>query len=127
MIKVYYDKRSTSSRRALDWFKKYNIKVDQINICDIQKEDLIQILSISEGGLSEVLKRARKCSAETKCKIDFFMELPLEEGFRFLSYHPEVLQTPIIIDRGKYLIGYNAEEIRMFLPRAYRQVKKTIF
>lgn len=124
MIKVYYDKRGTSSRRALAWFKKYNIEVEKINICDIQKKDLIQMLSFSNEGIPEILKRSTKSSLETKQKIAFLMGLPLEQGYRFLTCHPEVLQTPIIIDRGKYLVGYNEEEIRKFLPKAYRQVKK---
>lgn len=127
MVKIYCDTRCTSSRRALAWFKKYNIEVDQRRIGEIRKEDLIQVLSISEEGLSEILKRSGKCSSETKSKIDFFMELPLEEGFRFLSYHPEVFQTPIIFDEKKYLIGYNSEEIRKFLPQSYRRVKKQFF
>lgn len=127
MVKIYCDTRGTSSRRALAWFKKYNIEVDQRRIGEIRKEDLIQLLSISEEGLSEILKRSGKCSSETKSKIDFFMELPLEEGFRFLSYHPEILQAPIIFDENKYLIGYNSEEIRKFLPQSYRRVKKQFF
>lgn len=124
MVKVYYDKRSASSQRALDWFQKYNIKVEQIKICEIKKEDLIQLLSFSDEGINEIIKRPTKNSLETKQKVEFLMGLPLEQGYRFLTYHYEILQTPIIIDKGKYLIGYNEEEIRKFLPNSYRQAKK---
>ena len=36
-------------------------------------------------------------------------------------FHPYVLQTPIIIDGNNYLIGYNEDEIRKFLPKEYRR------
>nr|WP_285004996.1 ArsC/Spx/MgsR family protein [Lactococcus garvieae] len=47
--------------------------------------------------------------------------LSFNEALDFVLSHPYVLQTPIIIDGKNYLIGYNEDEIRKFLPKEYRR------
>ncbi|WP_270318311.1 ArsC/Spx/MgsR family protein [Lactococcus petauri] len=45
----------------------------------------------------------------------------LNEGINYLKVNPNLLRSPIIIEKDKVLIGYNPEQIRMFLPQAYRR------
>lgn len=39
----------------------------------------------------------------------------------FLLNHTELLKTPILIDKNKLMIGFNAEEIRKFIPKNRRK------
>jgi regulatory protein spx len=35
--------------------------------------------------------------------------------------NPELLKTPLILEGNKLLVGYNKEQIRIFLPKIYRR------
>ncbi|MFQ6324407.1 ArsC/Spx/MgsR family protein [Lactococcus garvieae] len=43
--------------------------------------------------------------------------LSFNEALDFVLSHTYILQAPIIIDGNNYLIGYNEDEIRKFLPK----------
>ena len=70
---------------------------------------------------------ANKVSAEMKVIIN---ELEIME-YRFIDYNelikfiqdnPSVLKRPIMIDERRFQVGYNAEEIRVFIPRELRKL-----
>lgn len=121
MIKIYYRESCGSSQRAFSWFEKYNLDVQKQQISKITRDDLINLLQISNGGLKDIVKRSRKRSSEVKVALKHMEHLSFNEAINFLLSHPYVLQTPIIMDRHNNLIGYNEDEIRKFLPKAYRQ------
>lgn len=39
----------------------------------------------------------------------------------FILKHTELLKTPILIDKNKLMIGFNAEDIRKFIPKNRRK------
>jgi regulatory protein spx len=121
MIKVYYKKSCGSSRRALSWFKKYNIEIQEQRISEIKKEDLFQLLQQSSEGLKEIVKNPLMSCKEVKKALHYIEHLSLNEALDFLILNPNVLQTPIIMEGSNYFIGYNADEIRVFLPKEYRR------
>lgn len=43
--------------------------------------------------------------------------MSLNELMRFIKDNPTVLKRPIMIDDRRFQVGYNAEEIRSFIPR----------
>ncbi|MFQ6324169.1 ArsC/Spx/MgsR family protein [Lactococcus garvieae] len=45
----------------------------------------------------------------------------LNEAINYIKVNPDFLRSPIIIEKDKVLIGYNPEQIRMFLPKEYRR------
>ena len=49
-----------------------------------------------------------------------FDDLTVSELIDFVMANPSVLKRPIIIDDHRLQVGYNAEEIRTFIPRALR-------
>uniref|UniRef100_UPI0022E273AC ArsC/Spx/MgsR family protein n=1 Tax=Lactococcus petauri TaxID=1940789 RepID=UPI0022E273AC len=61
----------------------------------------------------------------TQFSVHFYSIAPkstsLNEGINYLKVNPNLLRSPIIIEKDKVLIGYNPEQIRMFLPQAYRR------
>jgi regulatory protein spx len=110
-----------SSRRALAWFQTHKIEVQKQRINKLTTEDLVKLLSLSDEGTSGVLKCASRSSSNVNKMLTHIMELTFNEALDFILEHPIMLQAPLILDENKHLIGYNEDEIRMFLPRRYRQ------
>ncbi|MFK4898929.1 ArsC/Spx/MgsR family protein [Lactococcus petauri] len=123
MIQVYYRGSCGSSKQAFSWFEKYNIDVQKQNISKITKRDLYKLLQISDGGLKDITKRQEKSGDKVKKALSYMELLSFNEALNFLLSHPYVLQSPIIMDEYNYLIGYNEDEIRIFLPKEYRRCR----
>jgi regulatory protein spx len=47
--------------------------------------------------------------------------MTLAELIVFIQENPTVLKRPIIVDERKMQVGYNAEEITVFIPREKRE------
>ncbi|WP_019336201.1 ArsC/Spx/MgsR family protein, partial [Lactococcus garvieae] len=41
----------------------------------------------------------------------------------YILENTNILRSPLIVDQNKLLIGYKAEDIRVFLPSKYREVE----
>ncbi|WP_285046974.1 ArsC/Spx/MgsR family protein [Lactococcus petauri] len=121
MIKVYYRGSCGSSRRAFSWFEKYNIGVQKYQISKINRTDLVKLLQLSEEGINDIVKRPGKSSIEVKEALKYMEILSFNDALNFIISHPYILQTPIIMDKHSYLIGYNEDEIRKFLPKEHRR------
>lgn len=121
MIKVYYRGSCGSSRRAFAWFEKYNINVEKQQISKMTRNDLIKLLQHSDEGLKAIVKRPGKSSSEVKDALKYMEHLSLNEALDFILSHPYVMPTPIIMDGNNHFIGYNEDEIRLFLPNEYRR------
>jgi regulatory protein spx len=121
MIKIYYRMGCGSSRRALAWFQTHKIEVQKQRINKLTTEDLVKLLSLSDEGTSGVLKCASRSSSNVNKMLNHIMELTFNEALEFILEHPIMLQAPLILDENKHLIGYNEDEIRMFLPKKYRR------
>lgn len=123
MVKIYYRGSCGSSRCAFAWFKKYDIDIQKEQISKITKEDLKKVLILSERGMQDVVKRSEKSSVEAKEALTHMLNLSFNEALEFTVSHPYILQTPIILEKTDYLVGYNEEEIRKFLPQKFRRYK----
>lgn len=119
-IKFFYRGNCSSSHRALDWLKNHGIKVDQKRISEITSNDLKLLLSLTENGFQEVIKKSNKISVEVRQKIRYMETLSFEEAIEFLVLQSDLIRTPIILDDKKYMIGYHEEDIRKFLSSEYR-------
>ena len=45
-----------------------------------------------------------------------------DELIHFIQKNPSILKRPIMIDERRFQVGYNAEEIRAFIPRELRKL-----
>ncbi|MFQ6324447.1 ArsC/Spx/MgsR family protein [Lactococcus garvieae] len=121
MIKMYYRGGCGSSKRALLWFQKYHLNTEKTLITCITKQELIQLLKFSEKGIKDILKRSGRIGFKNNEKIGKIMDMSFNDALDYILLHTEVLQTPIIMEGDNYLIGYNDDEIRIFLPKSYRR------
>ena len=54
--------------------------------------------------------------------IDDVEDMKMSELKQFIIDHPSVLKRPIILDGEKMQVGYNEEEIRVFIPKRLREL-----
>ena len=54
-------------------------------------------------------------------KIDL-NNMKMEDLINFIKNNPSILKRPIIMDEHHFLVGYNEEEIRIFIPRSQRRL-----
>ncbi|MFK4881377.1 MULTISPECIES: ArsC/Spx/MgsR family protein [Lactococcus] len=123
MIKIYTREGCTSSLKTKDWLESHGIEFEQREILQLSQQDMTHLLSLTDLGFEELLKLKGKQSKENLQTLFHFNEWSLTECVQFLKYHTEFLKTPIILDQEKYMMGYNSEEIRKFLPKSYRKME----
>lgn len=121
MIKVYGKKSCNSTKKALEWFNKYQVDVDVYKLSLINREDLIEALSKGSIGLDGLVKSSSRVSSQNQKKLKKLQDMGFNEGIDYLIENPNLLQTPVIIGKKISLIGYNSEELRHFLSRKYRR------
>lgn len=120
MITIFQRKNCSSSQKTIFWFKKYNIKYQEYNINSIPKQQLVQVLSLTDGGFTSIVKIQGDAQTQSKIK-KLYQKKSFNNALTYLKMHPEILRTPIIFSDNKILIGYNEDEIRKFLPKIYRK------
>lgn len=124
MIKFYYTP-GTSSRKARDWLIKNNLEFKEINwkTRDMSREDFNKILSLTESGLQDIISKRSIAYPSFSKKL---ITLSLSEIFIFLHCEKSLLRLPLIVDENHLQIGYNTENIRQFIPRENREIKRRI-
>ena len=119
MVKIYTSPSCSSCRKVKTWFKEQNIPFQEINILagTLGTEDLKEILSKSLDGTDEIISKRSKIMKEQNVDVE---SMKLNELLSFIAKNPTVLKRPIIVDDKKIQVGYNEEEIRVFIPHDKR-------
>lgn len=119
MIKIYVSPSCQSCRKVIKWFKEQDIPFVQKNIfqATLDEKELKDILEKSENGTDDIISSRSKIVKENNIDFD---NMKISEMISFIKKNPSILKRPIIIDDKRMQVGYNEEEIRMFIPRARR-------
>ncbi|MCH3908973.1 MAG: Spx/MgsR family RNA polymerase-binding regulatory protein [Bacilli bacterium] len=119
MIKIYYSPSCSSCRKVKKWFDDQKIPYEQKDIFgkELSKDDLMEIISKSEDGTDDIISPRSKIVSENHIDFD---DMTVSQLIEFIRKNPSVLRRPIIVDDHRVQVGYNAEEIRTFIPRARR-------
>ena len=126
MITLYYGISSVSSRRAVAWFESRNIDFCKKRVDRMSRDDLVHLLSLSENGFADILKNPKKARENYLEQLQYLEGLNFNRSVDFLIEHPYLLKVPLICERKKLMIGYNEENIRMFLPKKHRDLKLSL-
>ncbi|WP_338962272.1 ArsC/Spx/MgsR family protein [Lactococcus garvieae] len=118
-ITIYEKPSCSSSRVALIWLDNHNLEYEKLRMNSISFKHLVSILKMTECGLDDIV-RTQRTPAVIKKKVKKLYSLTFSEALNYLLLYPELLRTPIIFSENKLLVGYNSEEIRKFIPKAYR-------
>ena len=119
MIKIYTAPSCKSCKKAKDFFKKEDIPFQEKNIfvTDLNEQELRDILLKTENGTDDIISTRSKIIKDAKVDID---SMTISELISFIRKNPSVLKRPIMLDDSKVQVGYNAEEIRVFIPHEKR-------
>lgn len=123
MITLYYDVGNASCIQAMKWFKEYNIKINTKRIEQMSSNELIYILSLTENGFSDILKCPTRAGQKVLNQIKNIEDSTFNSSINYILNNTNLLKGPIIIDNNKLVIGYKAENMRIFLPSKYREAE----
>ena len=119
MIRIYISPSCSSCRKVIKWFDEQKIPYVQKNIFarPLTEEELKDMLMNSENGTEDIISTRSKIVKESGVDIE---SMTVSELLKFIQANPSVLKRPIIVDDRKIQVGYNADEIRVFIPHARR-------
>ena len=119
MIKIYTSPSCSSCRKVKKWFHDQNIPYVEKNIfsATLNEDELKEILIKSENGTEDIISTKSKIVKESGIDLE---NMTIKELISFIRNNPSVLKRPIMVDDRKIQVGYNPEDIRVFIPRARR-------
>lgn len=122
MINLYVSSSCTSCRKARAWLKKHDIPFKERNIFSepLTKEDIVNILRLTENGTEEIISTRSKAFQELHVNLD---DLSIDQLLDLVEKNPSLLRRPIIMDDRRLQVGYDDDEIRRFLPRKVRRLE----
>ncbi len=121
MVTIYTTSSCSSCRKAIEWMKQHNIPFKEKNIFKekLTVKDIHNILKNTENGYDDIISTRSKIFTESNLNIDDMKTSELEQ---LIIDNPSILRRPIIIDDDKIQIGYNDDDIRVFIPRELRRL-----
>ena len=113
MIQIYTTPSCASCRKAKKWFDQYSIPYSEKNIFSIKlsKDDIFKMLANSENGFDDKVFKEKRLDPDN---------MSVAELISFIIDYPSVLKRPIIINESELQVGYNNEDITIFLPKELR-------
>ena len=122
MVNLYISPSCTSCRKATAWLKKHDIPFKERNIFSepLTKDELLQILRMTENGTEEIISTRSRAFQQLKVNLD---DMSIDQLLDLVEKNPSLLRRPIIMDDRRLQVGYNEDEIRRFLPRKVRRLE----
>lgn len=120
MIRVYTAPGSRSGRMVVQWLKENNLSFIEKNIfsSDLRINEIRELLERCENGTDDIISKNNKIIKALKIDLN---NMKMEDLINFIKNNPSILKRPIIMDEHHFLVGYNEEEIRIFIPRSQRR------
>lgn len=121
MISIYTTPSCSSCRKAKKWLDDHKIPYNEKNLFSqrIGLEDINKMLENAENGFEDIISTRSKIFKEQSLDVE---DMKMSELKQFIIDNPSVLKRPIIIDGEKMQVGYNDEEIRVFIPKRLREL-----
>lgn len=121
MIQMYTTPSCGSCRKAKKWFRDRDIPFTEKNIFSVKltKNDIQSILSHTENGVHDIISTRSKVFMENDIDID---SMTMNELYEFIIENPSVLRRPLIVSDENLQIGYNEDDIRVFIPKEIRRL-----
>ena len=109
MIRIYTAPSCASCRKVKSWLNENQIPYVEKNIFStlLKESELRELLERSENGTDDIISKRSKI---------------INDLIKFIQENPSVLKRPIMIDERRFQVGYNSEEIRVFIPKELRKL-----
>lgn len=121
MVRIYVTPTCSSCRKAKKWLDERKVEYKEINLLQtkLTNEDLNLILKNTENGFDDIISTRSKIIKESNIDIN---EMTVSELKRFIIDNPTILRRPIIVDDKRLQVGYNEEDIDIFMPDELRKL-----
>lgn len=121
MIVVYTSPGCASCRKVKQWLKDRNLPYVEKNIFKtlLNDNEIKHLLMRSENGTDDIVSKRSKVIQESHLDID---SMKMDELIHFIKTNPSVLKRPIILNENSFQVGYDEEEIGVFVPRELRKI-----
>src|SRR5690606_10938247 len=120
MVTIYTTPSCSSCRKAKKWLDEHKVAYEEKNLFNhrISDEDIEMMLNHAENGFDDIISTRSKIFKEQDLEVE---DMSVSELKSFIINHPSVLKRPIIVDNKRMQVGYNDEEIRVFIPKRLRE------
>ena len=120
MIKLFTAPSCLGCGKVKKYFKDHNIKFEEKSIINhkLKREDIYKMLVHSENGFEDIISTRSKVFKENNVDLE---DLNLNQLIDFIIEHPTVLKRPIILNDYELQVGYNVDDITLFLPEEFRE------
>jgi len=124
VIVIYTSPGCASCRKVKKWLKDRNLDFIEKNIFSfvLNEVEIKHLLMRSENGTEDLISKRSKIIQENKINLD---EMSVNEIVKFIQDNPSVLRRPIIVSAKNFLIGYDEEEIDVFIPNELRHLAES--
>ncbi|NLK13031.1 MAG: transcriptional regulator Spx [Candidatus Phytoplasma sp.] len=120
MVTIYTTPSCSSCRKAKKWLDEHNVTYEEKNLFNhrISDVDINLMLEHAENGFDDIISTRSKIFKEKELDVE---DMSVSELKHFIKENPSVLKRPIIVDEKRMQVGYNDEEIRVFIPKKLRE------
>ncbi len=124
MIVVYTSPGCSSCRKVKQWLKDRNLPFIEKNIFKtlLNDNEIKHLLMRSENGSDDIVSKRSKVIQENHIDID---SMTTDEMNAFIKKNPSGLKRPIILNEKSFQVGYDSEEIGVFIPEELRRIADT--
>ena len=120
MIVVYTSPGCASCRKVKQWLKDREMDFIEKNIFSfmLNETEIKHLLKRSENGTDDIISKRSKIIQQSKIDVE---DMTTGELVHFIQQNPSVLRRPIIVSERNFLVGYDDEEIDVFIPPELRK------
>lgn len=124
MIVVYTSPGCASCRKVKQWLKDRDLKFIEKNIFKtlLNDNEIKHLLMRSENGSDDIISKRSKIIQESNVDID---SMTTDQLIHFIKENPSVLKRPIILNETSFQVGYDEDEISVFVPQELRRIADT--
>lgn len=119
MIRIYTTPSCSSCRKAKEYLKSHGIPYQERNILNvpISRQEIYKMLANSYNGFEDIISERSNVFKEYGVNI---YDMKVKELVDFIIAHPSILKRPIILTDWDLQVGYDKEEMSLFLPKELR-------
>jgi len=121
MIVVYTSPGCASCRKVKQWLKEKELDFVEKNIFSfmLNETEIKHLLKRSENGTDDIISKRSKIIQQNKLDVE---DMSTNELVNFIQQNPSILRRPIIVSERNFLVGYDDEEIDVFIPPELRSL-----
>ena len=125
MIIVYTSPGCASCRKVKQWLKDRDLPFVEKNIFRVllNDEEIKHLLMRSENGTDDIVSKRSKIVQESHIDLD---AMTTDELIEFIKNNPSVLKRPIILNEKNFQVGFDSEEIGVFVPEELRRIAENL-